>query len=157
VFSVETNAAEIAEALERYLSAVPRVVFGTLQSWTAIAADRVRQKAPVDTGSLAASCNGEATQAADGPVATIVAAKDYAPPVEFGSAEHEVTPKRGKYLRFPHRDGGWCFMTSVTIPAQDPQPFFFGTINDALPELGGLAEESLGGLADQVGLGGIGR
>lgn len=157
MFSVETNAAEIAEALERYLSAVPRVVFGTLQSWTATTADLVRQKAPVDTGSLAASCNGKAADGSDGPVSTIVAAKDYAPPVEFGSVEHEVKPRRGKYLRFPHRNGGWCFMTSVTIPAQDPQPFFFETINDALPELGSLAKESLGELADQVGLGGIGR
>jgi hypothetical protein len=150
VIYVETNAAQMAAALRRYAEAIPRVVGGVLRSWVVMAADVVRGRAPIDTGGLAGSVHGEAI--AGGADATIVAGKEYAAPVEFGSVEHEVVPRRKQWLRFPHRDGGWAFSQGVTIPAQEPQPFFYQTIDDQLGELGSLTDESLDELARQVGL-----
>lgn len=149
---VETNAAEIARALQRYAEAVPRVVSSVLRTWVAIAADAARVKAPVDTGGLAGSIHGVPPFTELEPDAMVVAGKEYAPPVEFGSAEHNIVPRRRRFLRFPHRDGGWCFSKMVTIPEQDPQPFFFDSIAEQLPELNSMTDDALSLLADRVGL-----
>jgi hypothetical protein len=157
VVEIETNAGEVAKAVARYVAALPRVIFGVVQVWTAQVADLVRRNAPVDLGGLAASCSGEASSGADGPDAAIVAAKTYAPPVEFGSVPHEIHARRGwvrHALRFPSRDGGWVFRQSVNHPGTKPQPFFFDNIDGSLPHLGTLANQSLDELGRRVGLDG---
>jgi hypothetical protein len=157
VIEIETNAVEVGKALARYLAALPRVMFGVVQVWTAQVADQVRRAAPVDEGGLAASCSGEASAGPDGPDAVIVAAKEYAPPVEFGSVPHEIHARRGwvrHALCFPGKDGGLVFRQSVNHPGTKPQPFFFDSIDGSLPHLGTLANQSLDELGRQVGLDG---
>lgn len=54
---------------------------------------------------------------------------EYAPPLEFGSVPHEITPTDAEALRF-EIDGEIVFSQSVDHPGNDPIPFFRPAVNE---------------------------
>jgi len=156
---VESNAGEVAAAVARYADALPKVLQGAAELWTLQTEGEIKNASPSVHGEagLRGAIHGEASKGSEGPDVTLVAAKDYAAPVEFGSRPHEILPRNKMVLRFPGAGGGWQFASSVQHPGTTAQPFFFSTIEAQLPDLGNLCAESLDELARQSGLDGLGR
>lgn len=155
----ESNAAQVEAAVRRYAQALPRVLARATELWTIETKDAIKAAAPSRTGEagLRGAIHGESSEGTDGPDASLTADKSYAAPVEFGSRAHEILPRNKMVLRFPSAYGGWQFADSVQHPGTSAQPFFFNTIEDQLPELGTICNQSLDELARQSGLDGLGR
>lgn len=127
----------------------PRLILRALQTETVLQAKHL---VPRRTGNLGRSIRAGYISGND---AFVKAEAAYAAPVEFGSREHDIVPRKGKALRFPAKGvpvtlsgrvrsgaarslgkNAYVFRTKVHIPRQRPRPYLVPGAKAAVADSG---------------------
>ncbi len=111
----------IATAQGRAHLAVGKLAFDT-QKWA-------QERAPIQTGFLKSSIKAEEMGPAKWRVAVYAS---YGPPVEFGSAAHDIVPKNKQALFWP---GAAHPVKRVHHPGTSPKPFLTPAVEQARQEM----------------------
>lgn len=88
-----------------------------------------KKRCPVDTGRLRSSIRMEFFE--DGLAGQVGTDVQYAPAVEFGTAPHEIRPKKKKALYWPGADHP---VKRVMHPGTKPHPFLFPAAEQERPK-----------------------
>ena len=93
-----------------------------------------RREAPIRTGNLRRSITKRKASRFVGELRSNARSngKPYWPMVQYGTAPHTITPKKGKFLVF-EKDGETVFARKVNHPGTAANPFVTRTLNRSLP------------------------
>lgn len=105
--------------------AVQPILARRVASLTRQIAAQAKMNVPVKTGNLGRSIQ-EDNLRVTGPFRVeggVTATANYAAAVHDGSGPYVIRPKKGKFLKFPGRDGRDVFVRQVRHPGSRPRPF----------------------------------
>lgn len=121
----------VAAALQAAAKKAPKLAGMAIRKTAFDIQGDAQQFAPYQTGnlksSIGVSTQGELT-------ATVYVTAEYGRYVEEGTAPHEIKPKKGKFLKFPGRNGA-VFTTRVSHPGTKAQPYMQPAVDRRLPKL----------------------
>ena len=93
-----------------------------------------RREAPIKTGNLRRSITKRKTSQFVGEIRSNARSngKPYWPMVQYGTAAHTITPKKGNFLVF-EKDGKTVYARKVSHPGTTANPFVTRTLNRSIP------------------------
>jgi hypothetical protein len=135
---------EFADDLDEIADKAAEVIDDGVQTTALQIEASAKRRARVKTGDLRADI--KAIRLALG-LYSVGSTKEYAPPIEYGSRPHVITPNGPYPLRFKV-DGQWVATYKVNHPGHDAYPFLRPSLNEHRDDLIDNIQEEIESLID---------